>query len=78
MEILYACWCGIDVQAKRLVACLIKQGKKEVRPFSTRTADLLRLRDWLAQEGGEVGHHVPGTVSASPGLSGINPVPSPS
>ena len=35
-----------------LVACLIKQGKKEVRTFSTRTAGLLRLLDWLVQEGG--------------------------
>jgi transposase len=52
MEILYACCCGIDVHAKMLVACLIKQGKKEVRTFSTMTADLLRLLDWLAQEGG--------------------------
>lgn len=34
-----------------LVACLIKPGKKEVRTFSTMTADLLRLLDWLAQEG---------------------------
>jgi len=34
-----------------LVACLIKEGKKEVRTFSTMTADLLRLLDWLAQAG---------------------------
>lgn len=34
-----------------LVACLSKQGKKEVRPFATMTADLLRLLAWLAQEG---------------------------
>src|SRR5713226_1891444 len=51
MEILYACCCGIDVHAKMLVACLIKEGKKEVRTFSTMTADLLRLLDWLAQAG---------------------------
>jgi transposase len=51
MEILYGCCCGIDVHAKMLVACLIKAGKKEVRTFATMTADLLRLLDWLTQEG---------------------------
>ena len=50
MEVLYACCCGIDVHAKMLVACLLKQGKKEVRTFSTMTADLLHLLDWLSQE----------------------------
>jgi transposase len=51
MEVLYACCCGIDVHAKMLVACLLKAGKKEVRTFSTMTEDLLRLLDWLSQEG---------------------------
>jgi transposase len=51
MEVLYACCCGIDVHAKMLVACLLKAGKKEVRTFSTMTADLLRLLDWLTQAG---------------------------
>ena len=35
-----------------LVACLLTQGKKEVRTFSTMTEDLLRLLDWLTQAGG--------------------------
>ena len=48
---LYACCCGIAVQAKMLVACLLKAGKKESRTFSTRTADLLHLLDWLTSEG---------------------------
>ena len=51
MEVLYACCCGIDVHAKMLVACVLKQGQKEVRTFSTMTEDLLRLRDWLTQLG---------------------------
>ncbi len=51
MEVLYTCCCGIDVHAKMLVACLLKQGKKDVRTFSTMTADLLRLLDWLVVEG---------------------------
>lgn len=51
MEILYACCCGIDVHARMLVACLIKDGKKEVRTFSTMTDELLLLLDWLTQQG---------------------------
>ena len=48
---LYACCGGIDGQAKMLVACLIKGGKKESRTFSTMTADLLCLLAWLTQAG---------------------------
>ncbi len=51
MEVLYPCCCGIDVHAKMLVACLIKEGKKEVRSFSTMTDDLLHLLDWLTAAG---------------------------
>src|SRR5258706_14645499 len=51
MEVLYACCCGIDVHAKMLVACLLTQGKREVRTFSTMTEDLLHLLDWLTQAG---------------------------
>jgi len=51
MEVWYACCCGIDVHAKMLVACVLKQGQKEVRTFSTMTEDLLQLRDWLTHEG---------------------------
>ena len=50
MEVLSAGCCGIDVHAKMLVACVLKQGKKEVRTFSTMTEDLLHLLDWLSQE----------------------------
>ena len=42
MEVLYTCCCGIDVHAKMLVACLIKNGHKEMRTFSTMTADAAR------------------------------------
>ena len=49
MEILYKSCCGIDVHAKNLVACLIKDGKREIRTFSTMTSDLLHLLDWLLQ-----------------------------
>ncbi|MDQ3253921.1 MAG: IS110 family transposase [Acidobacteriota bacterium] len=51
MEVLYTCCCGIDVHARMLVACLIKEGKKEVRSFSTMTDALLHLLDWLTAAG---------------------------
>lgn len=51
MEVLYRCCCGIDVHAKMLVACLLKDGHKDVQTFSTMTDDLLRLLDWLQVEG---------------------------
>lgn len=47
MKVLYPRCCGIDVHAKMLVACLIVDGRKDTRTFSTMTDDLLNLRDWL-------------------------------
>jgi transposase len=51
MKIVHRVCCGIDVHAKFLVACLICDGIKETRKFSTMTDDLLRLRDWLTEVG---------------------------
>ena len=47
MQVLYRCGGGLDVHAKTVVACLIKDGKKQTRTFSTMTDDLLALSDWL-------------------------------
>src|SRR2546421_4840439 len=52
MQVLYRCWCGLDVHKRFVVACLIwytQDGKlhKELQRFSTLTPDLLRLIDWL-------------------------------
>jgi transposase len=48
MQIVHPVCCGIDVHAKMLVACLIlANGEKKKRTFSTMTAELLQLRDWL-------------------------------
>ena len=52
MHVVYDCGCGMDVHAKTVVACLLKQGKKEIRTFSTMTVDLLQLLDWLLRAGG--------------------------
>jgi len=51
MEIIHRCCCGIDVHAKTVVVCLIKNGKKTIRTYSTMTDDLLALSDWLVSEG---------------------------
>src|SRR5215210_6796852 len=52
MQVLHKCCCGLDVHKKMVVACLLSQTEegqshKEVRTFSTMTADLLKLVDWL-------------------------------
>jgi len=39
------------VHAKTVVACLLKQGYKQIRTFSTMTDELLQLLDWLSKEG---------------------------
>lgn len=51
MQIVHDTCCGIDVHARTVVACLIKQGRKQTLTFSTMTSDLLRLLDWLVAEG---------------------------
>ncbi len=51
MQIIHECCSGLDVHAKTVVACLIRRGKKQTRTFSTMTDDLLRLSDWLVEEG---------------------------
>ncbi len=51
MQILYPCCGGLDVHAKNVVACLIRDGRKQIRTFSTMTDDLLALLDWLTAEG---------------------------
>jgi transposase len=51
MEILYSRYCGLDVHAKTVVACLCIEGEKQIRTFSTMTVDLLQLADWLLAAG---------------------------
>jgi transposase len=53
MEVLHPRCCGLDVHKDTVVACvrLVIDGKtvKEVRTFSTTTADLMALSQWLAE-----------------------------
>lgn len=53
MEVLHERCCGLDVHKRAVVACLLTPGprgqpNKETRTFSTMTADLLAMADWLA------------------------------
>lgn len=56
MDTIYKNVAGLDVHQKTVVACLRKiqpQGDvvEEVRTFGTMTRDLLKMSDWLVQEG---------------------------
>jgi transposase len=56
MHVVYERCCGIDGHKKFVVACLsilTAQGaiQKESRTFSTMTADLLQMLEWLKQAG---------------------------
>jgi transposase len=57
MELVVARCAGLDVHKDSVMACVRRPGRKEghrcqeVREFSTFTADLVRLREWLTAEG---------------------------
>jgi transposase len=53
MEVVHPRCCGLDVHKKTVVACVLLtepdgRVRREVRTFTTMTADLLALADWLA------------------------------
>jgi transposase len=47
MNVIYERCCGMDVHKNTIVACVLTGKKKEIRSFSTMTASLLSLVDWL-------------------------------
>ena len=56
MDVIHQRCCGLDVHKKSVTACRIisiadGETQKEVRSFSTMTAGLLDLAEWLAQAG---------------------------
>ena len=40
MDVLYKTCCGIDVHKMKLVACLCKGHKQEIKEFSAKTKDI--------------------------------------
>lgn len=56
MELVHPCCAGLDVHKKTVVACIRLHGPdgkplKQTRTFSTMTADLLALADWVLAHG---------------------------
>src|SRR5262245_29352270 len=56
MEVLHPRCCGLDVHKETVVACVRRAiaGKvvKKSRTFSTTTADLIAMSEWLAENNG--------------------------
>jgi len=46
-EIVYRRCCGLDIHKAEVVACIIVNGRKEIKTFSTMTENLLLLAKWL-------------------------------
>ncbi len=44
---IYKTCCGIDVHKMKLVACLCKGHKQEIKEFSAKTKDIKAMVDWL-------------------------------
>ena len=56
MQVVYERCCGLDVHTDTVVACLIVVGPdgkpiKVIRTFTTMTAALKRLAQWLKEQG---------------------------
>lgn len=49
MEVTNPRCCGLDVHKRSVVACVITPERKETRTFSTMTANLLKLKEWLTE-----------------------------
>ena len=47
MDVVYQTCCGIDVHKMKLVACLCKGHKQEIKEFSAKTKDIKAMVDWL-------------------------------
>ena len=51
MQVVYERCCGMDVHKKTISACAITPKGKEIRTFSTFTAELLKALEWLKARG---------------------------
>ena len=52
MEIIIEKGCGLDVHKGTVVACIMGTGiKKEIKTYTTMTHDLVRLSEWLQENG---------------------------
>src|SRR5690554_1945071 len=56
MDAIRACSAGLDVHQKTVVACVLKgpldkRPTSEIKTFNTTTNELLKLQDWLNDQG---------------------------
>ena len=47
MQVMYKICCGIDVHKMKIVCCLKKGNKQEIREFSAETKELITIGKWL-------------------------------
>lgn len=50
MKVIYKRCCGIDVHKMKLVACLKKGNRQEIKEFGAETKDIKEMADWLLAE----------------------------
>ena len=49
MQVMYKRCCGIDVHKMKIVCCLKKGNKQEIREFSAETKELIKIAKWLKE-----------------------------
>ena len=54
MEVVYSRCCGLDIHKTSIKACVIINGKKEIKTFGTMTDDLLQMTAMLKDRGVEM------------------------
>ena len=50
MNVIYKSCCGIDVHKMKLVACLKKGNKQEIKEFGAETKDIKEMAEWLISQ----------------------------
>ncbi|KNB69058.1 IS110 family transposase, partial [Brevibacillus reuszeri] len=51
MKVIIERACGMDVHKDSITACIITPERKEIQTFSTKTVFLLKLIDWIKEQG---------------------------
>jgi transposase len=51
MDVVYECCAGLDVHKRLVVACVVTRGRRETVSFGTTTGEIVRLGDWLREQG---------------------------
>lgn len=49
MDVVYKICCGIDVHKKKIVACLRKGRKEEIKEFGTTSKEIRKMANWLKE-----------------------------